>query len=120
MRNLSNIDDLANFIVEADAPVRDILADAEVKRIRKDGTYWELLVYLMKVHRAELYAVIAALDGGVLPGEVAGKYTVPELAALLKEQLSKPEYAEILALFGVAGRKKGAASSGSAMGTTGA
>lgn len=120
MRNLNNLDDLANFIVEADMPIRDILADAEVKRIWKDGTYWELLVYLMKAHRAELYAVIAALDGEVLPGEVAGKYTVSDLAALLKEQLSTPEYAEILALFGAAGKKKSAASSGSATETTGA
>lgn len=120
MRNLNNLDELAEILVEVDEPLRAIVSDEEIRRIYYEGSYWELLVYALKMHRMNLYAVIAALDGGIAAADVPEHYKVTDISAMFRELAANGEYREIFAFFGFAGKKKGAASSGSATETTGA
>lgn len=119
MRNLNNPDELIEVLADADEPLRAILADDEMKRIYREGSWWELLTYALKTHRLNLYAVVAALDGGCTAEEVPQKYTVTEIFSLFRCLAANEEYREIFAVFGFAG-KKNATSSGSAAVNTGA
>lgn len=114
MRNLNNLDDMLCVLVDAEQPVRAILADGEVKNLWKKGTYLDAIFYMLRAHRAELYAVVSALDGEVTPEEVPGKYGVSGVIHLFAEAAKCAEVRELFGLFTAAGKKKSAVSSGSA------
>lgn len=120
MRNLNNLDEMISVLVETEQTVRGILADEEVKKLWDDGTYLDMVFYLLRAHRAGLYAVIAALDGGVTAEEVPEKYGVTGVIHLFAQAAENTEVRELFGFFTAAGKKKGAASSGSATETTGA
>ncbi len=114
MRNLNNLDEMLCVLVDTEQPVRAILADEEVKKLWRGGTYLDMAFYLLRAHRAELYAVIAALDGEVTAEEVPEKYGVAGVIHLFAEAAKNAEVRELFALFTAAGKKTGAVSSGSA------
>lgn len=120
MRNLNNLDEMMDLFVEAEAPVRAILADEEVKKLWRGGSYLDVIFCLFREHRAGLYAVIAALDGEVGGEEVAEKYSLTDVIRLFTEIVRCEEFRELIALFTSAGKKKGAVSSGSPTANTGA
>ncbi len=119
MRDLNNLDDMLSVLVEAEAPVRAILADSETERLWKKGTYLDVLFYLMRGHRAEIYGIVAALDGGIAADDVPAVYTLPKIVAMFGEVIRNEAVREIFALFSAAGRKTGVTSSGSAPENTG-
>ncbi len=120
MRDLNNLDEMLCALAEAEQPVRAILLDEEVKHLYRGGTYLDMVFYLIRVHRAELYAVIAALDGEVTPEDVPEKYGVSGVIRLFAEAAENAEVRELFALFTAAGKKTRAVSSGSAPANTGA
>jgi transketolase N-terminal domain/subunit len=120
MRNLNNPDELAEVLVEADEPIHTMIGDSELKRIFREGSYWELMMYAVKAHRKNLYAVVAALDGGITAADVPNHYSVTDIIALFRGIAANKEYREVFSLFGFAVKKKGAASSGTATANTGA
>lgn len=115
MRDLNNLDELVEVLVEVDEPLRTIAADKEIRRIWREGSYWDMLMHMLKTHRTNLYAVVAALDGGITAAEVPARYKVTEIFSMFRTIAANEEYREIFAFFGFAERRKGAASSGSAM-----
>lgn len=120
MRNLNNLDEMLCFLVDVEQPVRAILADDTVKTLWRGGTYLDVAFHLPRTHRAELYAVIAALDGEITAEEVPEKYGVSGVIHLFAEAAKNAEVRELFALFTAAGKKMGAVSSGSAPENTGA
>lgn len=120
MRDLNNLDNMIAVLVDVEQPVRGVLADPEVKNLWQNGTYLDMVFYLLKTHRAALYAVIAALDGEATAEEVPGKYGVSGVIHLFAEAAENKEVREMFALFSAAGKKRSAASSGPATETTGA
>lgn len=120
MRDLNNPDELVAVLAEADEPIRTIVSDGEIRRIYLEGSWWELMVYALKTHKMNLYAVVAALDGGITAAEVPEHYKVTDIFAMFRGLAANEEYREIFAFFGFTGRKKGAASSGPVTATTGA
>lgn len=118
MRDLNNPDDLVAVLSEADEPIRTILSDGEIRRIYREGSWWKLMVYALKTHKMNLYAVVAALDGGIAAAEVPEHYTVTGIFAMFRELAANEEYREVFAFFGFTGKKKGAVSSGPAAATT--
>lgn len=120
MRDLNNLDDMLSVLVDAEEPVRAILTDKETERLWKNGSYLDVLFYLMRGHRAEIYGVIAALDGRISAEEVPEAYSLPKIISLFRDVVKNDAVREIFALFSQAGRKMGAASSGSAAVNTGA
>ena len=118
MRNLNNLDNMLCVLVEAEQPVRAILADEAVKDLWRNGTYLDVVFHLLRAHRAELYAVISALDGEVTPDDVPGKYGVSGVIHLFAEAAKNAEVRELFGLFTAAGKKMSAVSSGSAPGNT--
>lgn len=113
MRNLNNLDEMLCVLVDAEQPVRAILADDTVKTLWRGGTYLDMAFYLLRAHRAELYAVISALDGEVTAEEVTEKYGASGVIHLFAEAAKNAEVRELFALFTAAGKKTGAVSSGS-------
>ncbi len=112
MRNLTNPDDLVQVLLEIDEPVRRIIGDADLKEAFQYGTYWELLLYLLRYHKNALYAVVAALDGTIAAEDVPAHYTVMEIFRILQDAAKTEGVKEIFAFFGLATRKNGAVSSG--------
>ena len=119
MRDLNNLDEMFSVLVDAEEPVRAILADAETERLWKNGSYLDVLFYLISGHRAEVYGVIAAFDGGITAEEVPAVYSLPKIVALFREVIRNEAVREIFALFSSAGKKTGVTSSGSAPENTG-
>lgn len=119
MRNLNNLDEMLSVLVDVEQPIRDVLADEEVKKLYRGGTYTDMVFYLLRVHRADLYAVIAALDGEVTAAEVPAKYGASGVIHLFAEAAKNQEIRELFVLFSQAGKKMSAAFSGSAAATTG-
>ena len=120
MRNLNNLDEAICVLVDAEEPVRAILADKNVKNLWRGGTYLDVLFYLLRERRAELYAVIAALDGETDAGQVAETYSPTEVVRLFRDLAGSDEIRRLFALFTAAGTKKDAGSSGSLTANTGA
>lgn len=112
MRNLTNPDDLVQVILEIDEPVRKVIADKDLERVWRDGTVWEVLVYLLRCYKDSLYAVVAALDGTITAAEVPAHYTVMEIFRLMQDIVNADGVKEIFSFFGLATRKNGAVSSG--------
>lgn len=119
MRDLNNLDDMLSVLVDAEEPVRAILTDAETERLWKNGSYLDVIFYLMRGHRAEVYGVIAAFDGGITAEEVPTVYSLPKIVSLFREVVHNEAVREIFALFSSAGKKMGVNSSGSAPENTG-
>lgn len=119
MRDLNNLDDMLSVLVDAEEPVRAILSDTETERLWKNGSYLDVLFYLMRGHRAEIYGVIAAFDGVITADEVPEKYSLPKIVALFREVVHNEAVREIFALFSSAGKKRDVSSSGSAPENTG-
>ena len=112
MRNLTNPDDLVQVILEIDEPVRKVIGDKELENTYKNGTLWEMLVYLLRNYKDPLYAVVAALDGTITAAEVPAYYTVTEIFRLIRSTMETDGVKEIFSFFGLATRKNGAVSSG--------
>ena len=114
MRDLNNLNDMMLVLVDAEQPVRTILADEEVKNLWRGGTYMDMLFYLIREHRPEIFAVIAALDGAVTAEEAMEKYGLSDVVRMFTAVFHSEEARELFALFTAAGKKTGAVSSGSA------
>lgn len=118
MRNLNNLDEMLCVLADAEKPVRAILADDEVKKLWRGGSYLDVMFYLIRRHREALFGVIAALDGEVTAEEAAGKYSLTDAIRLFSGVIHSEELREVFVLFSAAEKKKSAVSSGSAPGNT--
>ena len=112
MRNLTNPDDLAQVMLDIDEPLRGIIRDSDLKETFKNGTYWDLIMHMLRCHKTALYAVVAALDGTIAAEEVPARYTVTQIIALIKDAAKTEGVREIVSFFVPATRKSGAGSSG--------
>lgn len=114
MRNLDNVNDTMLVLADAEQPVRTILADETVKELYRDGTYLDLLMYLVCHYRDTFFEVVAAVDGEVDAEGAKKVYDWKRLLAMVEAIKSNKSFCEIVVLFFRAGRKKRAVSSGSA------
>ena len=114
MRNLDNVNDTMLVLADAEQPVRAILEDETVKALYRDGTYLDLLMYLICHHRDTFFEVVAAVDGEVDAKSAKEVYDWKRLRAMVDTIMSNKSFCEIVGLFIKAGKRTSAVSSGSA------
>lgn len=112
MRDIQhNYDDFMEFLADAMEPLARIAADPEVAAVfRENKPVVTLAKPLLKAHRDDMAAVLAALKGDTVDGFKAGFNAVEALNSMLR-MLSDPDMKTV---FPCAEQMTGAASSGSA------
>lgn len=112
MRDIrNNYDDFMDFLADAMEPIARIAADSAVAAVfRENKPLVALAKPLLRGHRDDMAAVLAALNGDTVEGFKAGFNAVEAVNAMIR-MLSNPDMKTV---FPSAEQKTGAASSGSA------